>query len=75
MPLPDQQRLALREAFYQQTIATEGEKAAAKRSLDQRLDEVAAIAGLSRREVKDWVRAELFPDYYRRRRIEDRGHV
>lgn len=63
------------EALYQQTIATEGDKAAAKRLLDQRLDEVAAIAGLSRREVKDWLRANLFPDYYRRRRIEDRGHL
>jgi hypothetical protein len=75
MSLPDAQRLALLEALYQHTIANEGEKAATKTELDRLLDQVAATAGLSRRDVKDYVRAELFPDYYRRRRIEDRGHL
>jgi hypothetical protein len=75
MPLPDADRRALLEALYQHTIAPESEKAATKAALDELLDRVAATVGLSRRDVKDYVRAELFPDYYRRRRIEDRGHL
>jgi hypothetical protein len=75
MSLPDAERRALLEAFYQYTIAPESEKASAKKSLDEMLDCIAAGVGLSRRDVKDFVRAELFPDYYRRRRVEDRGHL
>ncbi|MFA6288069.1 MAG: hypothetical protein WC661_11855 [Opitutaceae bacterium] len=75
MPLPDAQRRALLEAFYQHSIACEAEKAATKAILDGLLDKVAATSGLSRRDVKDYVRAELYPDYYRRRRVEDRGHL
>ena len=75
MPLPDAQRRALLEAMYQHAIALEAEKAATKRILDEQLDAVGKIAGLSRREVKDWVRSEIYPDYYRRRRVEDRGHL
>lgn len=75
MPLPDAQRLALLEALYQQTIACESEKATAQRTLDELCDRVVQGTGLSRRDLKDYVRAELFPDYYRRRRVEDRGHL
>ena len=74
-PLPDAQRRALLEAMYQFAIATDGDKHAAKIALDQELDAVAKMGELSRRDVKDYVRAHLFPDYYRRRRIEDRGHL
>ena len=74
-PLPDAQRLALLEALYQHSIATDGDKQATKDALDKLLDQVARGANLSRRDVKDYVRAHLFPDYYRRRRIEDRGHL
>lgn len=75
MPLSDADRRALLEAFYQHSIAPDSEKAETKQTLDQLLDQVATAAALSRRDVRDFVRAELFPDYYRRRRIEDRGHL
>ncbi len=75
MALPDAQRLALLEAMYQHAIATEAEKHATKCELDRLLDIAGNGTQLSRRDIKDYVRAELFPDYYRRRRIEDRGHL
>lgn len=74
-PLADADRIALLEAMYQHTIASDSEKAATKQTLDKLLDAVATAASLSRRDVKDYVRAELFPDYYKRRRIEDRSHL
>jgi hypothetical protein len=75
MPLPDAQRLALLEALYQYTIACESEKAAAKIAFDELSDRVTVGTGLARRDVQDYLRATFFPDYYRRRRIEDRGHL
>lgn len=75
MPLADADRCALLEAMYQHAIAPDSEKAATKVALDKLLDRVATMANLSRRDVKDYVRAELYPDYYRRRRVEDRGHL
>jgi hypothetical protein len=66
-------RLKLLELLYAYSTAPAAEKAEALAELDAAVDAARAGTMFSRQDIKDHLRRNYFPDYYRLRRMQERG--
>lgn len=73
--MPDNKELRLRllELLYIYSNAPEFEKAHALSELDVAIDAARKGTIFSRQDIKDHLRKNYYPDYYRMRKAQERG--
>lgn len=73
MPENKELRLKLLELLYTYSTALEFEKAQALQQLDAAIDLARKGTMFSRQDIKDHLRRNYYPDYYRMRKAQERG--
>lgn len=75
MPDNKELRLHLLELLYAYSTAPETEKGHALQELDKAIDAARAGTMFSRQDIKDHLRRNYYPDFYRMKKAQEHGSL